>query len=204
MNLPNKLTIARCIMAVIFVGIMSYKHVFSYSAAYVLFIAAMLTDYYDGKIARERNLVTTFGKLFDPVADKVLMAAALIMLMTIPELRIPGWAIVAIFSREFLVMGARSLAASEGTVIAANEYGKAKTVLQMVYVLVFLFFAIFLELLEAWQGLAAALPGKPEAYRAAIGLTSRYTMVLIALYTVYSGLQFAWQNWKTLHLNGAT
>ncbi len=204
MNLPNKLTVARCIMAVVFVGIMSYKHVLAYALAYLLFIAAMLTDYYDGKIARARNLVTNFGKLFDPVADKVLMAAALIMLMTIPELRIPGWTIVAIFSREFLVMGARSLAAAEGTVIAANEYGKAKTIVQMIYVLVFLFFAMVLELLEAWQGLAAWLPGGPGIYKTVIGLASRYTMVAVALYTVYSGLQFARLNWKSLHLDGAT
>ena len=204
MNLPNKLTVARCIMAVIFVGIMSYKHVLAYSLAYLLFIAAMLTDYYDGKIARAYNLVTNFGKLFDPVADKVLMAAALIMLMTIPDLRIPGWTIVAIFSREFLVLGARSLAAAQGTVIAANEYGKAKTIFQMIYVLVFLFLAIVLELLEAWQGLANWLPGGPAIYQTVIGLASRYTMVAVALYTVYSGLQFARMNWESLHLDGAT
>ena len=143
MNLPNKLTVARCFMALIFVGLMSFENAFCYLAAYFLFVAAAITDYYDGKIARERNLVTNFGKLLDPVADKVLMVAALIMLMTIPDLRIPGWTIVLILGREFLVTGARSLAAAEGAVIAANKWGKTKTVLQMVYVSAFLLVALF-------------------------------------------------------------
>ena len=139
MNLPNKLTIARCLMAALFVAVMSVPNLYCYIIAYALFCAASLTDYYDGKIARERGLITNFGKLFDPVADKVLMLAAYIMLMGVPGLRIPEWCIVAIFAREFLVMGARALAASDGLVIAANQYGKIKTTLQIIYVLIFLF-----------------------------------------------------------------
>ncbi len=203
MNLPNKLTLARCIMALIFVGILSFRNVFGYCAAYVLFVAAALTDYYDGKIARERNLITNFGKLFDPVADKVLMTAALIMLMTITDLRIPGWTIVAIFSREFLVTGARTLAAAEGMVIAADRWGKAKTVIQMVYVLTFLFLAILLELVDTYAGLGALLPGGVEIYRQGIGWASRGAIVLVALFTVYSGAQFARANWRSLGLDGA-
>lgn len=203
MNLPNKLTLARCIMALAIVGIMSFKNVFGYCLAYALFIAAALTDYYDGKIARERNLITNFGKLFDPVADKVLMSAALIMLMTIPDLRIPGWTIVAIFAREFLVTGARTLAAAEGTVIAADHWGKTKTVVQMVYVLTFLFFAILIELVDTYGSLAALLPGGPGIYRLYIGYASRTGIILVALYTVYSGAQFARTNWKNLNLGGA-
>lgn len=168
----------------------------------MLFIAAALTDYYDGKIARERNLITNFGKLFDPVADKVLMAAALIMLMTLPDLRIPGWTIVAIFAREFLVTGARTLAAAEGMVIAADRWGKAKTVMQMIYVLTFLFFAILLEMLDTYTGLGKLVPGGTELYRHAVGLASRGAIVLVALYTVYSGVQFARTNWKNLGLDG--
>lgn len=202
MNLPNKLTLARCIMALVFVAIMSFRNVFGYCAAYLLFIAAALTDYYDGKIARERNLITNFGKLFDPVADKVLMAAALIMLMTLPDLRIPGWTIVAIFAREFLVTGARTLAAAEGMVIAADRWGKAKTVMQMIYVLTFLFFAILLEMLDTYTGLGKLVPGGTELYRHAVGLASRGAIVLVALYTVYSGVQFARTNWKNLGLDG--
>ena len=142
MNLPNQLTIARCFMAVVFVGLMSFQNFFSYTLAYVVFIVAAITDYYDGKIARERGLVTNFGKLLDPVADKVLLTSAFIMMMKMPELRVPGWAIVVILAREFLVTGARSLAAAEGEVIAASATGKTKTVLQLVYVFTILFFAL--------------------------------------------------------------
>ena len=148
MNLPNKLTIARCLMAALFVAVMSVPNLYCYIIAYALFCAAAMTDYYDGKIARERGLITNFGKLFDPVADKVLMLAAYIMLMGVPSLRIPEWCIVVIFAREFLVMGARALAASDGLVIAANQYGKIKTTIQIGYVLIFLFLTIVLELLK--------------------------------------------------------
>jgi CDP-diacylglycerol--glycerol-3-phosphate 3-phosphatidyltransferase len=204
MNLPNKLTLARCFMAGAFVAIMSVKSVYSYSLAYVLFTAAIITDYYDGKIARERDLVTNFGKLFDPVADKVLMLAALIMMMTIPELWIPGWTLVAIFSREFLVTGARAMAAVEGEVIAASEYGKAKTVMQMVYVMVFLFLAILLEFIDSHHALALWLPGGPAPYKYYVGFSSRVAIVLVALYTAFSGLHFARANWKLLDLNNAS
>jgi CDP-diacylglycerol--glycerol-3-phosphate 3-phosphatidyltransferase len=120
MNLPNKLTIARCIMTVFFVGLMSFENFYCYFAAYLVFTVAAITDYYDGKIARERGLVTNFGKLLDPVADKVLLTSAFIMLMKVPELKVPGWAVVVILAREFLVTGARALAAADGEVIAAN------------------------------------------------------------------------------------
>lgn len=125
-------------MAMIFVILMSFPHVCTFATAYVLFVVACFTDYFDGKIARKRDLVTNFGKLMDPLADKILMLAGFVMLLTLPELRIPAWTIVAIFAREFLVTGARSLAAAEGSVIAANNWGKAKTIVQMGYVGFFL------------------------------------------------------------------
>ncbi|MEK7795706.1 MAG: CDP-diacylglycerol--glycerol-3-phosphate 3-phosphatidyltransferase, partial [Candidatus Hydrogenedentota bacterium] len=132
MNLPNRLTIARLVLVPVFVVLMSIDHVATYALAYITFTAASLTDYYDGKIARRRGMITAFGKLIDPLADKVLMTAAFVMAMKVPGLNVPGWTIVAILAREFLVTGARSLAASDGTVIAASSWGKAKTVIQMV------------------------------------------------------------------------
>ncbi len=112
MNLPNRLTVARLIMVPLFVLLMVFDDFFAYLAANIVFLIASLTDYFDGKIARERNLVTNFGKLMDPLADKVLIAAAFVMLMGVPVLNIPPWAIVAILAREFLVTGARSMAAN--------------------------------------------------------------------------------------------
>lgn len=201
MNLPNKLTIARCVMTAFFVGLMSFENFYCYFIAYLVFTAAAITDYYDGKIARERGLVTNFGKLLDPVADKVLLTSGFIMLMKVPELKVPGWAVVVILAREFLVTGARALAAADGEVIAANASGKAKTVFQLIYVFTFLFFALLLEFLETFQGIGALIPGHVGTYIAVIGYASMTSMVLVASYTVYSGIHFAQVNWKILKLN---
>lgn len=205
MNLPNRLTLARVTMVPIFVILLSFQHWICYAFGYAVFTAAAITDYYDGKIARERNLVTNFGKLLDPVADKVLLAAGFVMMMTIPSaaepgtpgLHIPGWTVVAILAREFVVTGVRSLSASEGVVIAANNYGKAKAVLQMVFVFVFLFFAIVESAVVAWA------PQSAVAYHRILYGISFWAIVAVAIYTVYSGAQFLRANWKQLHLGSS-
>lgn len=194
MNLPNQLTIARLILVPLFVFFMSIHHEIAYLCGYIVFIVASITDYYDGKIARERGLVTNFGMLLDPLADKVLLSAGFVMLMQVPSLRIPGWTIVAILAREFLVTGARAMAASEGTVVAASKLGKWKTVVQMVYIDTFLFFVIAGQLLERW------VPGKFGFYNPALGWASHVGIIFVALFTLYSGLQFARSNWKSLGL----
>ncbi|MFP6584273.1 MAG: CDP-diacylglycerol--glycerol-3-phosphate 3-phosphatidyltransferase [Candidatus Hydrogenedentota bacterium] len=195
MNLPNKLTVGRLIMVPIFVVLMSIENPFTYIAAYVVFTAASITDYFDGKIARERNLVTNFGKLMDPLADKVLMSAAFVMAMQVPSLTVPAWAIVAILAREFLVTGARSMVAPQGTAIAANDWGKLKMVLQMVYIYVFLFLAIGVWGIERW------LPEHLENYIYYVSGASHIGIVLVAILTVYTGIQFAQANWKSLNLS---
>lgn len=201
MNTPNKLTVLRIALTLIFVALMSFAHPIPYFFAYLVFTIAAITDHYDGKIAREQNLITNFGKLLDPVADKVLMAAGFIVLMTIPDLRVPAWAIILIFAREYLVTGARSLAAAEGVVIAANNQGKLKTILQMVYVFVFLFFALAFEVLDTYPAVAEALPGGPAPYKLYIGYASMASISVVAIYTVYSGVVFARENWAILKLN---
>jgi len=204
MNLPNQLTVARCILTAIFVALLSYQHVYSYALGYVVFVAAAITDYYDGKIARERNLVTNFGKLLDPVADKVLMVSAFVMLLGIPAMSVPAWSVVLILAREFLVTGARSLGAAQGIVIAANKSGKMKTILQMVYACTFLFLAVVLQGLEQYPALGDYVPGDVGLYIAGIGVASQWSIILVALYTVYSGVDFARLNWKSLGLDAVT
>lgn len=198
MNLPNKLTVARCMLAALFVLLMSFEHAAAYFAAFAVFIAATITDYYDGKIARARNLITNFGQLLDPVADKILMAAGFIMLMKVPALRVPGWAVVAVFGREFFITGARALAAAQGAVLPANKYGKRKAVLQMAYVLTFLFLAACLQLL---RHLTWPPAGWTRYMQAGVGVASYVCMVAVAIYTVYSGVQFVRIHWKTLGLH---
>lgn len=146
MNLPNKLTIFRVILIVPFVLVMlgSYARwgwfmaVFGGIVDYAdyialgIFIVASLTDLLDGKIARKYNLVTNFGKFMDPLADKLLVCAALICLVEMD--RIPAWIVIIIISREFIISGFRLVAADNRVVIAASYWGKFKTTFQMVMV----------------------------------------------------------------------
>lgn len=135
MNLPNKLTVLRVLLIPFFVAallagdgqIPTLRYV---SAA--IFIVASLTDMLDGKIARKYNLVTNFGKFMDPLADKLLVCAALICLVELKQ--IPAWMVIIIVSREFTISGFRLVAAEQGIVIAASYWGKFKTTFQMVMV----------------------------------------------------------------------
>lgn len=196
MNLPNKLTVARVIMVPVFVGFMSIDNAVSYMFAYAVFTVAAITDYYDGKIARDRGIVTNFGRLLDPLADKVLMASGFIMMMQVRELHVPGWTIVAIFTREFLVTGGRTIAASDGVVISASRSGKLKTIYQMVYIFVFLLLAIVLRLLEG-----VVTDGELMAtLLVLVRQSSLIGIIFVAMYTIFSGLDFARTNWHILNL----
>ena len=201
MNLPNILTLGRCVLAAFFVVFMSFDHVVCYMIAYALFTVAAITDYYDGKIAREQNLITNFGKLLDPVADKILMVAGFIMLMRVPDLYIPGWAVIAILAREYLITGARSLAASDGVILPANAWGKAKTAIQMAYVFVILALVILWRIISAVPALSALVPGERATYSWGLEYLSLIGIILVAVYTIYSGIQFTWANWNALKLH---
>ena len=130
MNLPNKLTIARMAMVPLFMIALLMNTPASRIIATVIFALASLTDMLDGQIARKYNMVTNFGKLMDPLADKVLTAAAMICLVELGDLA--AWIAVVIIFREYLITGLRSVAASENIVVAANIWGKVKTVCQMI------------------------------------------------------------------------
>jgi len=129
MNLPNKLTMLRVILVPVFV-VLYIKSIFI--PAFIVFIVASITDMLDGKIARKYNLVTNFGKIMDPLADKILVYAAFCLF--VQNATMPGWMLIVILFREFTVAGMRTVAASEGIVIAAGMTGKIKTVLQMIAV----------------------------------------------------------------------
>lgn len=169
MNLPNKLTIARVIAVPFF--ILTYLLDW-YIVAFLIFIAASFTDMLDGKIARKHNLVTNFGKIMDPLADKILVYSALCLMVPI---MVPAWMLIIILAREFTVAGMRTVAASEGIVIAAGMSGKIKTVLQMIAVCLLL--------------LVPAMPFfVPLWYVAQAFLWASLVM------TVYSGVEYVWQN----------
>lgn len=139
MNLPNKITIARMLLIPIMIiipfiniqGTLANTEItYSNLIVLVIFLIASFTDFLDGYLARKNNLVTTFGKFLDPIADKLLVLSALVMLVEMDK--IPAWIPIIIAAREFIVSGIRMLAAGEGNVIAASWLGKIKTVSQMI------------------------------------------------------------------------
>ena len=137
MNLPNKLTLMRIILTPIFMAVLYWGFPGADYAALGIFIIASLTDLLDGKIARKYNLVTDFGKFADPLADKILVTAAMLWFVEVG--RMPAWALLVVLLREFAVSGLRMIASDKGRVIAAGWSGKVKTASTMVcIVLMFL------------------------------------------------------------------
>ena len=139
MNLPNKLTLLRVLLIPFFLLFMYLEFKFSFLIALVIFSAASITDALDGKIARKRGLVTNFGKFLDPLADKVLVIAALTVFVEIKEVNIGAIPIIIIIAREFMVSGLRLLAADSGIVVAAGIWGKLKTAFTMVTIIAIIF-----------------------------------------------------------------
>lgn len=158
MNLPNRLTMLRIILVPVFVVLFKFDYCY---AALIVFVAASLTDMLDGKIARARNLITNFGKLMDPLADKILVMSAMLCFVGIGLA--PEWVVIVILAREFLVTSLRLIAAGEGRVIAADMFGKCKTVAQMAWIVCGLlaiatdFIGLFAVLTRVLMWLSAAL-----------------------------------------------
>ena len=148
MNLPNKLATLRIILVIPFVMVLTLALKAENSAfeitmrilATIIFAAASITDYYDGKIARKYNLVTNLGKLLDPLADKILVISALVTLTKFDEISL--WFVLIIIFRELLITGLRSIVAAEGVVIAAGNLGKWKTFVQMVVLVIIILFPL--------------------------------------------------------------
>jgi len=136
LNLPNKLTVIRVLAIPLFLIFLYISNGIFRFLPLLIFIGAAVTDAIDGHIARRDNLITDFGKFMDPLADKLLTASAFIAFVEIGYLS--SWIVVLIISREFLVSGFRTLAASKGVTIAANPWGKIKTVFQMILIVVVL------------------------------------------------------------------
>ena len=139
LNLPNKLTLIRMFLAPIYLALMLIEFPCHYIVALAFFAVASLTDMLDGKIARKNNLITVFGKLLDPLADKMLTTAALLAFMREGWCSI--WIVMIVLTREFAVAGVRLIATAQGIVIPANYWGKAKTVSQMVFTIVIMLLA---------------------------------------------------------------
>ena len=146
-NLPNRLTLLRVGLVPLFLALLAFDNMYTQLLALVTFIAAAITDYYDGKIARERSQETDFGRLMDPLADKILICAAFIYFVESYP-RIPAWIVTIIIAREFAVSGIRMLAASKGKIVAADKTGKLKTVSQLTAIITILVVIAYIKLSE--------------------------------------------------------
>ena len=176
MNLPNKITIIRVIAVPFFVVLFNLNYAFP---AAILFCIASATDALDGYIARKRGLVTNFGKIMDPLADKIIVIAAFILL--VQSGKIPGWMIIVILAREFIVAGLRTVAAVDGIVIAAGIWGKLKTATQML--------AIPFLIVDNWPFEMIGIP------------VDQILLWLCVAFTVISGIEYIYKN-RRIFLKG--
>lgn len=147
-NLPNRLTLIRVGLVPLFLLLLSFDNVYTHLLALLTFVGAAITDYYDGKIARERCQETDFGRLMDPMADKILICAAFIYFVESYP-RIPAWIVTIIIAREFAVSGIRMLAASKGKIVVADKAGKLKTISQLTAIITILHIIVYIKLSEA-------------------------------------------------------
>ncbi len=187
MNLPNKLTVSRLLLTAAFVACFYLPWENAISLALIIFGVASFTDYLDGKIARARGLVTNFGKLFDPLADKILIAAAFILLSVRQENNLPTWITIAILAREFFVTGIRLVAANQGAILAAEKLGKHKMLWQIITVLYFMLMAASHE---PWFSFIHPLVG-PSPTHTMIGNCIIYFTTAL---TLVSGFSYFWKN----------
>ncbi|PKM77779.1 MAG: CDP-diacylglycerol--glycerol-3-phosphate 3-phosphatidyltransferase [Firmicutes bacterium HGW-Firmicutes-15] len=172
MNIPNKLTMLRIILVPVFVVLMLTRIPYGSTLAAVIFMIAALTDSLDGYLARKWKQVTRLGAILDPLADKLLITAALISLVELG--RIPGWIAIVIIGREFAVTGLRLVKAEEGIIISASKMGKFKTISQVT--------AVLLIILQNLYHPLAVL---------ALGQWAMYIAVII---TIVSGIEYFYKN----------
>ncbi len=184
MNWANRLTVSRLVLTVLFVAMLNCNWTSARTAAFIIFLVAGVTDFVDGEIARRWAIVTNFGKLMDPLVDKIMMAAAFISL--VPMGAIPAWAATTVVGREFLITGLRLMASARGQVLPAERLGKHKTSWQIITVIFFL-------------GLLAARElhyGQADSgwwYRAWYEAGPVLVWITVAL-TVYSGMRYTWRH----------
>ena len=188
MNLPNKLTLLRIMLVPLFVAAMLIPFPLHNLAALLIFAIASITDMFDGKIARERNLVTDFGKFADPLADKILVLAA--MLCFVQNGLCDCVAVIIVLLREFAVTSIRLIAAAKGEVVAANIWGKVKTVTQMTAIIAILVMQSVLDVMKfSSVDIPKFLPG--------IFFCAGEVLIWIStIFAIISGVIYLKQNWK--------
>src|SRR5262249_35852885 len=193
MNLPNKLTISRFVLTIAFLGVMVSQVPYHQTIALVLFIAGGISDFLDGYIARRDKLITNFGILMDPLADKIMVCSAFIAFVGLDL--IPAWMVVIIVSRELAITGLRLLAATKNVVLAAEGYGKHKTVSQIVAIISILILVSY----QQWG--PAGRPFGSPSFRGApwVHWFADISTWVAVILTLVSGGMYLWRN-RSLYL----
>lgn len=189
MNLPNKLTVGRIFLVPFFVAAMLINFPCNYIAAIVIFVIASITDMMDGKIARKRNLITDFGRFADPLADKILVLSALLCFV---QNGLCGCVpVIIVLFREFAVTSIRLIAASKGKVVAANIWGKIKTVSQMVAIITILLMQFILSLPDIGVQLDVNFF---LIFSDAVPLISEALVWISTIFAIISGVIYVYRN----------
>jgi CDP-diacylglycerol---glycerol-3-phosphate 3-phosphatidyltransferase len=191
MNLPNKLTVSRFVLTAAFLAVMFSEMPWHKTIALVLFSVGGITDFLDGRIARQRKLITNFGILMDPLADKILTCSAFIAFVAMPETGMKAWMVVVIVARELAITGLRLLAASKSLVLAAEGFGKHKTISQIVAIIAILTVRAYPQ----WGGVGEAVFGFSVIGNTpwAVSFAQLAIWVAVAL-TILSGSIYLWKN----------
>ena len=184
MNWANRITLSRLALTVLFVIALNSSWQYARTAALVIFLIAGLTDFIDGEIARRYGLITNFGKLMDPLVDKIMVAAAFISL--VPLKAVPAWAATTVVARDFLITGLRLMASAKGRILPAESLGKQKTSWQMITIIFFLALLAIAELRYADQTAIWWARAWGEAGPVLVWIT--------VVLTIYSGIGFTWRN----------
>ena len=194
MNLANKLTILRVLLVPIFIILIIINSFLANILALLVFIAASITDYFDGVIARKKNMVTTLGIFLDPLADKLLVTSAFVSFVGIYTLNIPAWMVICIISREFIITGLRSIAASKNIIIPASMAGKIKTTSQMIAIITILVILIINSTITKFYFITPYELLENEGWQHIAGLIlihAPYWLMLTAtIFTLYSGISY--------------
>ena len=184
MNWANRITLSRLALTVLFVAALNSSWQYARTSALVIFLIAGVTDFVDGEVARRYGSITNFGKLMDPLVDKIMMAAAFISL--VPLKAVPAWAATAVVARDFLITGLRMMASAKGRILPAERLGKHKTSWQIITVIFFLFLLSVLELRYADK--------HSEWWRRAWHDAGPVLIWITVGLTLYSGFGFTWRN----------
>lgn len=188
MNLPNKLTVSRFVLTAGFLAVVFSGLPYHETAALVLFVIASLTDYFDGRIARRDKLITNFGILMDPLADKILVCSAFIAF--VGRGWTPAWMAVIVVARELAITGLRLLAVSKNVVLAADNYGKNKTIFQIVAIISVLVLASYLQ----WGPVGKLVFGFSLFGKPWVVWFTPLSMWVAVLLTLFSGGMYLWRN----------